>query len=310
MRFYNGLPALLTGTAIASALIVIQPAIAVALTGEEVNDIAREFTVLIRGNNEHGSGAIIAKDGNTYYVLTANHVVSDQDDYKIVTSDKQAYQIDYSKVKRLPGVDLAIVEFSSDKNYTVGKIANSDKVREGSSIFISGWPKPGNTGQLVRQFPYSRISGVLDTPVDGYKMIYTNVTLPGMSGGPVVDASGRIVGIHGMGDPAINSQELQREGLSSEAATRLAQVVKTGFNYAIPINTFLNLAPQSGIYLSLQVENSPAQELGSNPVVASSSQPNQRDTIDNINDVLNTINRIQDTFQNIPGVRRIPIFGF
>ena len=301
MKFYDGLTAILFG----SAIVVIQPAIAVALTGEQVNDISREFTVLIRGKEGHGSGAIVAKDGKTYYVLTANHVVSDRDDYKIVTADKQAYQIDYSKIKRLPGVDLAIVEFSSDKDYTVAKIANSNNVREGSSIFVSGWPKPGITGQLVRQFPYSRISGFLDSPVEGYKIMYTNVTLPGMSGGPVVDGAGRIVGIHGMGDSAINPEELQKEGLSSEAADRLSRVVKTGFNYAIPINTFLSLAPQSGVYLALQVENSPAQELGSTTVVASSSRPDKRDTIDNINDVLNTVNRVQNIIRNVPRIPRI-----
>lgn len=300
MKFYDGLTAMFLG----SAIVMVQPAIGFALTGEEVNDIAREFTVLIRGDGSHGSGAIVAKDGNTYYVLTANHVVDGQDNYKIVTSDKQAHEIDYSKIQRLSGIDLAVVEFKSDKNYKVAKIANSNTVREGSSIFVSGWPKPGRaTGQLVRQFSYSRISGFLDTPVQGYKMVYTNVTLPGMSGGPVVDAAGRIVAIHGMGDSVLKPEELQQEGLSSEAATQLSQVVKSGFNYAIPINTFLGLAPQSGIYLALQVENSPAQELGTN-VVANSVQPDQRDTIDNINDVLNTINRIQDTMNIFRG------FGF
>lgn len=295
MKFYDGLTAMLVG----SAIVVMQSAIAMALTGEQVNDIAREITVLIRGKEGHGSGVIIAKNEKTYYVLTANHVVSDPDEYKIVTSDKQAYSLDSSKVKSLPGVDLAVVEFRSEKNYKVAKLTNSDTLTEGKPIFVSGWPKPGGTGQLIRQFTDGRISGFLDQPVEGYKIIYTNVTLQGMSGGPVVDASGRVVGIHGWGDTA-DPKALQTEGLTPEAATNIAQLIKPGFNYAIPINTFLSLAPQQGIYLSLQVDNSPAQELGA-PLVAS-SQPDKRDTIDNLNDVLGTAGRAVDTFRRIRGI--------
>lgn len=299
MRFYDRLPAILAGTAIVSAVVVMQPVTAVALSGEEINDIAREVTVLIIAKEGHGSGVIVAKDNNTYYVLTANHVVSDPDDYKIITSDKQAYKLDYRKVKRLPGVDLAIVEFSSDKNYKVAKLANSDKLTEGKPVFVSGWPRPGGTGQLVRQFTDGRISGFLDQPVEGYKIIYTNVTQPGMSGGPVVDAGGRVVGIHGWGDTA-DPRALRREGLSPEAANSIARLIKPGFNYAIPINTFLSLAPQQGIYLALQVENSSAPELGA-PLT--NSNPDKRDTIDDINNVLNTVDRIQNTIRRIPGFR-------
>lgn len=297
MRFYDGLTVMLVG----SAIVVIQPAIAVALTGEQVNDMAREITVLIRGKEGHGSGVIIAKNEKTYYVLTANHVVSDPDEYKIVTIDQQAYPLDASKVKSLPGVDLAVVEFSSNKKYQVAKLANSDTLREGKPVFVSGWPQPGGTGQVVRQFTDGRISGFLDQAVEGYKIIYTNVTRRGMSGGPVVDAGGRVVGIHGWGDtekPEVDA--LQQEGLSREAAVSIASLIKPGFNYAIPINTFLSLAPQQGIYLSLQVDNSPAQELGA-PLVAS-SQPNKKDTINNLNEVLGTAERALNTFQQFRGI--------
>ncbi|MCA1992983.1 MAG: serine protease [Coleofasciculus sp. S288] len=301
MKFYDGLPAVLAGTAISCAIVIMQPLAAMALTGEEVNDIAREVTVLIRGNQRHGSGVIVAKDSNTYYVLTANHVVSQQDDYKLVTHDKQAYQLDYSKVKRLPGVDLAVVEFTSDKDYKVAKLANSDTVTPGKSVFISGWPEPGNTGQVVRQFTYNRVSGFLDQPVEGYQMMYTNVTLPGMSGGPVVDAGGRVVAIHGMGDTA-DPQKLQMEGLSPEAATSIARQIKRGFNYAIPINTFLSLAPQSGLYLGLQVENSSAPELGA--AYVASAEPDPRDQIDDINSVLDTASRALDTVDRVRTILR------
>ncbi|MDJ0799533.1 MAG: serine protease [Calothrix sp. MO_167.B12] len=306
MRRYQNLSAVLAGSAITSAIVITQPLAAQALTGEEVNNIAREVTVLIKSSRGgHGSGVIVAKDSQTYYVLTAHHVVDNQDNYKIITHDKKAHRLDYSKVRPLPGVDLAVVEFSSKKKYKPAKLAKSDTVSEGKPVFVSGWPRITTVGQsaggkLVRQFTDGRVSGFLPKALDGYKMIYTNTTLGGMSGGPVLDAGGRVVGIHGIGDTE-DSKRLQREGLSPEAATSIAGMIKPGFNYAIPINTFLSLAPQSGIYLGLKVENSPAGELGA-PYVAS-AKPDKRDTIDNINDVLSTVNRTVNTINRVRKIK-------
>jgi S1-C subfamily serine protease len=310
MRLYQNLPAVIAGTAIASAMVIMQPTSAQALTGEEVNNIAREVTVLIKSDNAHGSGVIVARDSQTYYVLTAHHVVDTKDNYKIVTHDKQAYKLEYSKVKPLPGVDLAIVEFSSKKEYKPATLANSQTIGEGKPVFVSGWPGLTNVGkaaggQLVRQFTDGRVSGFLSQPLEGYQMIYTNTTLGGMSGGPVLDARGRVVGIHGLGDTE-DPKRLQRQGLSQESAKSIAGMIKPGFNYAIPINTFLTLAPKSGIYLGLKVENSPAGELGA-PYVAS-AKPDKRDTIDNINNVLDSVGKAANTINR---VRKIPrLFKF
>ncbi|MBD2691372.1 S1 family peptidase [Anabaena catenula] len=300
MSFNDRLMMALMGSVV--SITIIQPSTAYALTGEEVNDIAREVTVLIKSDKGHGSGVIVAKDSKTYYVLTAFHVVSNKDNYKIVTHDKKAYQLDYGKVKRLSGVDLAIVEFSSDQDYKIAKLANSETVKEGKPVFVSGWPRLTTVGQaaggqLVRQFTGGRVSGFLPQSLEGYKMSYDNKTLGGMSGGPVLDAGGRVVGIHGLGDTEDPNRLQQSAGLDKQTATSIAGLIKPGFNYAIPINTFLSLAPQSGIYLGLQVENSAAGELGA--PYADSTQPDKRDTIDNINDVLGTAGRALDTINGV-----------
>lgn len=302
MKFYDHLPAILAGTMITSALVITIPNPASALTGQEVNDIARNITVLFQGTQgQHGSGFIIAKNGNTYSVLTAHHVVAREDDYKIVTADQQAHRIDYSKVKPLPGVDLAVVEFTSDKDYQVAKLGTAP-TSEGQDVFVSGWPKLGSTGQqaggtLTRQFTGGAISGYLPVAFRGYQMTYTNTTRGGMSGGPVLDAGGRVVGVHGMGDGE-DIQTLLGQGLNQEAATTIASTFKTGFNYAIPISTYLQVAPQAGIYLSVQVENSPAPQLGATYVAGA---PDSRDTISDINATLNTVNQGVGIIRNIFG---------
>jgi S1-C subfamily serine protease len=292
MRFDYRLPGIIGQATIISALVVMQPLGVMALTGEEVNNIAREVTVLIRGDKGHGSGVIISQKDETYYVLTAKHVIVREDNYKIVTADKTAHAVDYKKIKQLPDADLAVVEFTSKDSYKTAKIATSDTISEGKSVFVSGWPQPGGTGQLVRQFTDGRVSGFLDKPVMGYQMSYTNVTRRGMSGGPVVDAGGRVVAIHGMADSE-EAQSLEAAGVTPEAAAKIAALIKPGFNYGIPIKTFLTQAPQQGIYLSLQVEDTPATELGA-PYVAS-TQTDERDKIENINQVLDTVDRTVNT---------------
>jgi serine protease Do len=296
MRNHHHLAVMLSGTAIVSALVVTIPTAVQALTGTQVNDIAREVTVLIRGKHGHGSGVIIQKTGSTYYILTAEHVVRQKDDFKIVTADKQAYAIDYSKVKKFAGVDLAIVKFTSDKNYAIAKIG-SGKISEGQNVFVSGWPSNGAMGklaggELVRQFTSGSISGFLPQPYNGYSMIYTNVTRAGMSGCPVLDTAGRLIGIHGMGDKE-DARQLAVSGLNAEMANRLVAKIKLGFNYAVPINVFLQKSNSVGIDSDvLQVDSSPAPQAGEAYVAV--AKPDSRDKIDNIQATLQSVNNVTD----------------
>jgi serine protease Do len=253
--------------------------------------------VLIRGEQSHGSGVIIQKTGNIYYVLTAEHVVRRKDDFKIVTADKQAYSIDYSKIKRIDGVDMAIVKFTSEKNYPIAKIGAA-KNNEGQDVFVSGWPSNGAVGnaaggELVRQFTSGSVSGFLPKSLNGYSMIYTNVTRAGMSGCPVLDTAGRVVGIHGMGDKE-DARQLMESGFSQEAAMGLAAKIKPGFNYAMPIGVFLEKAGSVGIDTdTLQIEKSPAPEAGA--AYVASSKPDPRDKIDNIKATLQSVRDVRET---------------
>jgi serine protease Do len=297
MRTYHHLAAILTGTAVVSAIVITLPSAARALPGTQVNDIAREVTVLIRGEKGHGSGVIIQKSGSTYYVLTADHVVRQKDDFKIITADKQVYSIEYSKIKRVAGVDLAIVKFTSEKNYPIAKIGTS-KPNEGQDVFVSGWPSNGAVGnaaggELIRQFTSGSISGFLPKALSGYSMIYTNVTRAGMSGCPVLDTAGRVVGIHGMGDKE-DARQLRESGLSQETATSLAAKIKPGFNYAVPISVFLQKAGSVGIDIdSLQIDKSKAPEAGT--AYVASSQPDPRDKISDIQATLKSVRDVRET---------------
>jgi serine protease Do len=193
------------------------------------------------------------------------------------------------------------------------------KTNEGQDVYVSGWPSNGAVGaaaggELIRQFTSGSISGFLPKSLNGYSMIYTNVTRSGMSGCPVLDTAGRLVGIHGMGDKE-DARQLIESGLSQEAAIGLAAKIKPGFNYAIPISVFLQKSQSIGINASsLAIDKSAAPEAGA-PYVAS-AQVDSRDKIDDIRATLssvkkvtNTVRETRDTIQDFRNVIKNP-FGF
>ncbi|NCQ69934.1 MAG: V8-like Glu-specific endopeptidase [Microcystis aeruginosa W13-15] len=276
--------------ALISALTLLsQSRIAIALKPEQVNGIAREITVLIPSEDDgaegivrqNGSGVIIAREGNNYTVLTASHVLCK--DYEVncknyyyelqvVTHDGKKYSLNPNSIRKLPEVDLVVFQFTSDRDYRLATLANYELADE-QFIFASGWPDPKFVGKRERFFNVGKVLPKAISPLFkifppsfGYELIYTSVTYGGMSGGPVLDTEGRVIGIHG-----------QNEG------EKIKEVrVAIGFSLAIPITTFLTLAPQSGIQGQINVENSPPnalsfQEIG-DELYKAFEVPNKNDT--------------------------------
>jgi tetratricopeptide (TPR) repeat protein len=210
-----------------------------ALNPTQVATIAEQISVRIDGQAP-GTGILLSRQGQTYFVLTAAHVVATADEYDVITPDGQKYKVNYAQVKKLPGVDLAVVPFTSARNYQLAKLGNSSQVQRGMPTFVAGWPTGGNAitnpTLLFQQGIVSANSQV--TQADGYGLIYTNNTLPGMSGGPVLNSQGEVIGVHGKG-------ETER----SQATQNSNVVLKVGYNLGVPINTFVNLAPKAGINL-------------------------------------------------------------
>jgi tetratricopeptide (TPR) repeat protein len=221
------------------ALVQIQPA--QALTKVEVSKVAQSVTVMIQNaqnSADAGSGIIIKREGETYTVLTAYHVVENSPNYKVMTPDKKINPTVQGSIQRFPGVDLALMQFKSAGAYEVAKIGDSTQSPSGSASFVAGFPA---TNEIRTESEYYFTSGEIAANgsrpnKDGYALAYSNPTLRGMSGGPVLNEQGELIGIHGRAEKA---EQLQNSQLSNTT-----YVLKTEFNYAIPINTFLTLAPQ------------------------------------------------------------------
>jgi tetratricopeptide (TPR) repeat protein len=209
MKRTNKLWAILTGIAIAT---VPPLPMALALTPPEVNVKAQKFTVRIEGDYGIGSGIIVERQGEKYFVLTNHHVISEDGRYKIITPDGSSYPVYNSR--SFPGLDLALLEFSSPKSYQTAQLGNSDQVREGMAVYVVGWANvlPG-INEHSYQFTDGLIRSRLTKPDAGYALVYSNEALPGMSGGPVLDENGVVVGINGRGSPDPETGTVVRLGI-------------------------------------------------------------------------------------------------
>ena len=253
MNLSYKLPAALIG----AAIVLSQPQVATALTANAVQQIANKITVVIDGQNP-GSGVIIAKRGKIYYVLTAKHVVATEDEYTVVAPDGKRYDLNYRTVRKLPGADLAILQFTSDRQYKVATLANYDYSSEFRNVFVSGFSTANKDTPSVRQFAQGllisknfALANTQDPISKGYGLFYTSNTEVGMSGGPVLDTNGRVIGIHGRAD----GEEIYDD--ASKELLRLRQ----GFSSGIPVPTLLRLAPRTAQQLGLKVEKSPPAKL-------------------------------------------------
>ncbi len=165
--------------------------------------IAKNITVKIDGANT-GSGVIVEHQGDQYLVLTNWHVVSRDNQplaaqsLTIQTVDGHKQRISTKKIVRVGKLDLAVLEFHSRYRYGTASIGNSDRAIEGETLYVSGWADLSpELSTRTYQFLVGNLSGRIDQPQAGYALIYTVNALPGMSGGPVLDHRGNLIGING-----------------------------------------------------------------------------------------------------------------
>jgi tetratricopeptide (TPR) repeat protein len=230
---------------IVAPLVIVLPA--VASSSAEVAKVAKAVTVLIKTGDEQGSGAIINRTGSTYTVLTAAHVVKKTDrKYTIELNDGQVYPLSSFKLAPNGNLDLAVVQFKSDRSYSTIKMGNSNAAEEGTVAYVAGFPFA--TAAITKSlylFNEGKITANSSKPfANGYSIVYNCATLPGMSGGPVLNDKAELIAVHGKGD---NQERIQRSEINSSVW------VKTGFNLGIPVNTFTRIASQMGVELNSSV---------------------------------------------------------
>ena len=243
--------------AIFLALIFLCQSVYAGLSRTQVSQIAKEITVMIDGC-QSGSGAIFQREGNVYSVLTVKHAVSKEiSSCLIIDAEGDRYQIDNNNVEQFKDLDLAVVKFSSGKNYKVGVLGDSSKVIEGQTVYVTGYPAPTSLVNIRSLIVSSgAIVGISKQPSEGYAFIYDNSTQPGMSGGAVLDEDGKIIGIHGQGGEKASG--------------------KSGLNLGIPIHFYI-AAKQASKPIPVEPSPEPIQ-----PVTQPTSQLSEQQEKENL----------------------------
>ncbi len=143
-----------------------------------------------------GSGVIISPDG---YILTNNHVIEGADELKVALSDGR--EMIAKLIGADPKTDVAVIKIDGEK-LPVVPLADSDKIRVGDVVFALG--NPLGVGQTVTMGIVSAVGrnnlGLLSengTELGYESFIQTDAAINmGNSGGALVDAKGRLVGIN------------------------------------------------------------------------------------------------------------------
>jgi serine protease Do len=153
-----------------------------------------------RTRKEHilGSGIIVSPDG---YILTANHVVSGEEEIKVAFGDGNKKEYTAKIIGGDPQTDVAVLKIDA-KDLPAITLADSDQLEIGDVVLAIG--NPFNIGQtvtmgIVSALGRSGIPGSNQIPgLNQYQdFIQTDAAInPGNSGGALVDTEGRLIGVN------------------------------------------------------------------------------------------------------------------
>jgi 2-alkenal reductase len=173
-----------------------------------------------------GSGFVIDAEG---HIVTNNHVVADAEKVRATFSDGTVLEAEVIGTDVTS--DLAVIKVTAPAGYTLTalEMGDSDTLQVGQAVIAIGNPF-GLTGTMTTGIvsavgrtlasDQTTSAGNFSNPL----IIQTDAAInPGNSGGPLLDSSGRVIGI--------------------DAAIRSTSGTNSGVGFAIPINTVKRIVP-------------------------------------------------------------------
>ena len=175
-------------------------------------DLLFGFAAIPKDQVGIGSGVIISSDG---YIVTNNHVIEEADEVEVTLYDNTVYPAKVIGVD--PATDLALLKVEASDLFAI-EMGDSDDLRLGEWVLAIGSPydlrstiTAGIVSAKGRAFPN------YDGTFRVESFIQTDAAVnPGNSGGALVNASGKLVGI--------NTSIVSLTGSYS------------GYSFAVPVN--------------------------------------------------------------------------
>lgn len=136
-----------------------------------------------------GSGFILDEEG---YIVTNDHVVKEAESIKVILKDQREFSA--KVVGRDPQTDLALLKIEAGGHLPTVVLGDSDAVKVGQWVLAIG--SPFGLEHTVTAGIISAKGRVIGSgPYDDFLQTDASIN-PGNSGGPLVDMSGRVVGIN------------------------------------------------------------------------------------------------------------------
>ena len=140
-----------------------------------------------------GSGVIMSADG---YIMTNHHVIDGADEIRVALSDRREF--DARLVGTDPQTDVAVLKIDVEEGVPFATLTDSESLRVGDIVFALG--NPLGVGQTVTMGIISATgrSQMRILGEESYEnFIQTDAAINrGNSGGALVDAYGRVIGIN------------------------------------------------------------------------------------------------------------------
>ena len=176
-----------------------------------------------------GSGVVYRVNGNSAYIITNEHVVSDASEVQVVFANGES--VTANVVGGDTYSDIAVLQLTADFEMTAIDCGDSSKLETGETVLAIGSPLGIEYAGTVTQ---GIVSGTdrtvsVDLNDDGQddwdmNVIQTDAAInPGNSGGALVNMKGELVGITNM---------------------KFAEETVEGMGFAIPVNDVISVAKQ------------------------------------------------------------------
>ncbi|CAN1211240.1 Trypsin-like peptidase domain-containing protein [Tumidithrix helvetica PCC 7403] len=218
-------------------------------------EVARQTTVRIVTDSGMGSGVIIRRQGQVYTAITCRHVLADFWDRQITVLSMDGvihlaqFQPFSTPANQTLDLDLALVTFHSERGYQVASLGDSDRMAANDLVYASGFPNYSfpnknaiestrNWGIRAYRLTEGKVAMQLDKSLPGgYRLGYSNEIEQGMSGGPVFNDRGQVIGINGRLKYPLQGIEVFTFSDGTKPSIALFRQMET-LSWAIPVSSF------------------------------------------------------------------------
>ena len=220
-----------------------------------------------------GSGFIIDSRG---YILTNHHITSGSREIEVALTDGRAFE--GKLVGSDPANDLAVSRIDA-RDLPVAEMGDSNQLRVGQTVIAIGNPFGLVGGPSVTVGVVSALNRHILAERVYENLIQTDASInPGNSGGPLLDLSGKVVGINTANIPGaqgigfaipINTAKAVLEDIVTYGRVTRPWLGVIGLDVSRELARRFNLAADTGIFVMRIIPESPAEraELQSGDVI-------------------------------------------